>query len=196
MMVVGEAADGRSALRLVRELQPDVLVLDISMPELDGIQVMEQLKEEGSRMRVLILTAFGEAIFLRQLLAAGAAGYLLKQAPADELIGAIRAVAAGGTYLDPLLADKVASTLKAGRGVPSPPPLQGGAAQGLTELERDVLRFVARGHTNAEITSQLNIRGEAVGRCRARLMTKLGLHTRAEIVRFAIEQGWLEGRKP
>jgi len=189
MVVAGEAADGRAALLHVRQLQPDVLVMDISMPQFNGLQVMEQLKQEGSPVRVLILTIFGEAAYLRPLLAAGAAGYVLKRAAAEELIRAIRAVAAGGTYLDPSLADKV------GRGVPTvafPPP-----HPELTEPERHLLLYIARGYSKSEIASQLHMSVEAFETAKTRLMAKLSpLHSRADLMRFVIERGWLDFNAP
>jgi DNA-binding NarL/FixJ family response regulator len=178
--VVGEAANGEEALRKVKELQPDLLVMDISMPELNGIQVMERLKQTGSTTRVIGLTAFGETAYLRHLLAAGASGYVLKQAAFEELIAAVRAVAAGGTR-------KVVS------GFVEHKKLRGSReGDELSEREREVLRCVARGYTNKEIASQLNISVKTVETHKANFMEKLGLHTRAEIVRFALHRGWLE----
>lgn len=196
MIIAGEAADGRAALQQVRQLQPDVLVLDISMPDINGLQVMEQLKQDGSPVRVLILTIFGEAAYLRHLLTAGAMGYLVKRAAAEELIGAIRAVAAGGTYLDPSLAGELPVTfLDVGRGVSEPLHVAPTDPE-LTELERDLLRCVARGYSKSEIASQLHISVPTVEICKAHLTTKLSLHSRAQIVRFVIKHGWLEPKAP
>ena len=187
MGVIGEAAHGRAALKNVRELKPDVLVMDISMPEMNGLQLMEQIKRANLTVRMLVLTAFSDAAYLRQLLTAGAAGYLLKHAASEELIKAIRLVADGGTYLDPAVARKVIT------GFVEQKKLRGSReGDELSERESGVLRLVARGHTNKEISSQLEISVKTVETHKANLMDKLGLRSRAEIVRYALQQGWLE----
>jgi len=185
LKVVGEAANGREALRKIKELGPDLLVMDISMPELSCSQVMEKLK--GSGTRVLVLTAFAEAAYLRQLLAAGAAGYVLKHAASDILITAIRTVAAGGTYLDPAVAGKVVSGFVEQKKVRGS---RGG--DDLSEREQEVLRYVAQGYTNKEIAEQLDISVKTIETHKANFMEKLGLRSRAEVVRYALQQGWLE----
>lgn len=186
MDVVGEAGNGRAALLKVRELQPDVIVLDISMPELTGIQVTARLQRICQRIRVLVLTAHDDSGYLRQLLEAGAVGYLLKKAAAEELINAIRVVAAGGVYLDPTMAGKVVSGY-VGKG------RLRGQTQGddISEREAEVLRRVAWGYTNKEIAAYLSISVKTVETHKANLMEKLGLKSRVEIVRYALRQGWL-----
>ena len=186
MEVVGEASDGRAALGKARELGPDVVVMDVSMPELNGIQATEQLKRERPEVRVLALTAYDDSGYLRQLLEAGASGYVLKKVAAEELIKAIRVVAAGGVYLDPTLAGKVVS------GFVDKKKLKG-SRQGsdLSEREKEVLRLIAWGHTNKQIGAQLNISVKTVETHKANLMEKLDLHSRADIVRYALHQGWL-----
>ena len=186
MDVVGEADNGRAALLKVRELQPDMIVLDVSMPELNGIQVTERVKRICQRIKVLVLTAHDDSGYLRQLLEAGASGYLLKKAAAEELINAIRVVAAGGVYLDPTLAGKVVS------GYVGKSRLRG-ETQGneLSEREAEVLRLVAWGYTNKEIAAYLSISVKTVESHKANLMEKLGLKSRVEIVRYALRQGWL-----
>jgi DNA-binding NarL/FixJ family response regulator len=184
--VVGEAGNGNEALARIAELRPDVVLMDISMPELNGMRLMEELRRERPLPRVLVLTAFAEVAYLRQLLAAGAAGYLLKRASAQELIDAIRTVRAGGTYLDPAVAGKVVSGFvehKEVRGA------RGGHE--LSERELEVLRKVARGFTNKEISAELGISVKTVETHKANLMEKLGLRSRAEIVRYALQRGWL-----
>jgi two-component system response regulator NreC len=186
MNVVGEADNGRTALLKARELQPDVVVMDVSMPDLNGIQVTERLKRTCQKITVLVLTAHDDTGYLRQLLEVGASGYVLKKAAAEELIGAIRVVAAGGTYLDPTLAGKVVGGyLGKGR--------LRGTQQGheLSDREAEVLRLVAWGYTNKEIAAYLSISVKTVESHKANLMDKLDLKSRVEMVRYALRQGWL-----
>lgn len=187
MEVIGEAENGQVALDQVKALEPDLLVMDISMPEMSGLQLMGHLQREGLAVRVLALTAFGDVAYLRQLLATGTAGYLLKNAAGEDLIEAIRVVAAGGTYLDPAVAGKVVSGFierKKVRGTRESDELSG--------REREVLGDVAQGYTNKEIATRLHISVKTVETHKSNLMEKLGLHSRAELVRYAIQQGWLK----
>ena len=186
MEVVGEAGDGCEALALVRGLRPDVVVMDISMPGLNGIEATEQLKAQGVKAKVLVLTAYDDNGYLRQLLEAGASGYVLKKAAAEELVQAIRVVAAGGVFLDPALAGKVVNGYvgrKKLRGA-----LQGGALSG---REEEVLRLVAWGYTNKEVAGYLNISVKTVETHKTNLMEKLDLSGRSDIVRYALRRGWL-----
>jgi len=187
LQVVGEASTGREALERVVELEPELLVMDISMPEMSGIQLMERLKQTGRPVHVLALTAFGDVAYVRQLLTAGASGYLLKHAAAEDLIEAIRVVARGGTYLDPAVAGRVVS------GFVERKKLRGSrAGDELSGREREVLCDVARGFTNKEIAARLRISVKTVETHKANLMEKLALSGRAEIVRYALQQGWLQ----
>ena len=187
MEVVGEAGDGHAALRGVRELRPDVLVLDITMPELNGLDVTERLKQACPRVRVLALTVHEDTSYLRQLLQAGASGYVLKRGAAEELILAVRTVAAGGVYLDPSLAGRVVSGYLGGQfGLPSSP------RGDLSEREAEVLRRIALGYSNKEIAAQLGVGVRSVETYKTRLMEKLDLRSRADIVRYALHQGWLQ----
>jgi DNA-binding NarL/FixJ family response regulator len=185
MEVVGEADDGRAALAKAQELRPDVVVMDISMPELNGIQATEQLKGR-SQTKVLVLTAYDEVGYLRQLLQAGASGYVLKRAAAEDLVKAIRVVASGGVYLDPTLAGKVVG------GYVGRKKLRG-ALQGveLSGREEEVLRLVAWGYTNKEVAGYLNISVKTVETHKTNLMEKLELSGRSDIVRYALRRGWL-----
>ena len=187
MEVIGEAADGRLTLRRAKQLQPDVAVIDISMPELNGAQVTERLKVTCPQMRVLALTVHEDASYLRQLLQAGASGYVLKRGAAEELIHAIRTVAAGGVYLDPSLAGRLVSSYL-GRQPPDPTAQRGD----LSERETEVLRLIALGYSNKEIAAQLGIGVRTVETYKTRLMEKLELRSRADIVRYAVQQGWLQ----
>lgn len=186
MEVIGEADNGRTALQKARELQPDVVIMDVSMPELSGMKVTEQLKRSCQNIKVLVLTAHDESGYLRQLLKVGASGYVLKKAAAEELINAIRAVAAGGVYLDPTLAGKVVGGYVGSRRLKGTP--QG---QDLSEREAEVLRLVAWGYTNKEIASYLTISVKTVETHKGNILEKLDLRSRVEMVRYALRQGWL-----
>ena len=186
MTVVGEAHDGRTAHERAKELLPDVLLMDISMPELNGVQATELIRHECPAIKVLVLTAYKDKGYLDQLLKVGASGYVLKLSAADELIGAIRHVAAGGIYLDPQMTDRVTEGYLRSRF------LKGELRQReLTEREEEVLRLIAQGYSNKEICGQLGIAVKTVESHKAKLMQKLELKNRTEIVRYALRQGWL-----
>jgi DNA-binding NarL/FixJ family response regulator len=185
--IVGEARDGRTALRLAQELSPDVVVMDISLPEMTGIEVATQLLAGHSECRILILTVHEDRAYLRQLVEVGVSGYLLKRSAADELIRAIHAIVAGGIYLDPAVAGKMVGRLT--RGSSSP---QLGHAAELSERETDVLRLVAGGYSNKGISAQLNISVRTVETYKARAMEKLGFRSRVDVVRYGADQGWLK----
>jgi len=186
MAVVGEAADGPSACAQVALLAPDVVVMDVSMPGLSGAQATARLRLECPAVRVLALTVHEDRGYLRQLLAAGAAGYVLKRAAPEELIQAIRAVAAGGVYLDPSMAGKVLG------GFVRQAAADGVGAE-LSEREAEVAQQTAAGHSNKEIAARLDLSVKTVETYRARAMEKLGLRGRADLVRYAVQQGWLQG---
>jgi DNA-binding NarL/FixJ family response regulator len=186
LTVVGEARDGRTALRMAMQLAPDVVVLDISLPEMNGIELAAALRQERPECRILVLTVHEERAYLRQLIELGVGGYLLKRSAADELPRAIHAVAAGGMYLDPAIAGKAVSGLASGSARPG-----AGAAAELSERESDVLRLVAGGHSNKAISARLNISVKTVETYKARAMEKLGFRSRVDVVRYAADQGWL-----
>jgi DNA-binding NarL/FixJ family response regulator len=185
--VVGNARDGRTALRLAKQLLPDVVVLDISMPEMNGIEVATALLAERPECRVLVLTVHDDRAYLRQLVEAGVSGYLLKRSASDELIRALHAVVSGGMYLDPAIAGKVV-----GRAASRAQHARPGQAAELSERETDVLRLVAGGHSNKEISARLGISVKTVETYKARAMDKLGYRSRVELVRYAADQGWLD----
>lgn len=184
--IVGEARDGRTALQLAKQLLPDVVVLDISMPEMNGIEVATALLTDQPQCRVLVLTVHEDRAYLSQLLELGVSGYLLKRSASDELIRALHAIIAGGMYLDPAVAGKVVG--RPARDAASP---HAGQTADLSGRETDVLRLVACGHSNKEISARLSISVKTVETYKARAMEKLGYRTRVEVVRYAAEKGWL-----
>ncbi|HEY7768457.1 MAG TPA: response regulator transcription factor [Longimicrobium sp.] len=186
MEVVGEARNGAEAFRMACELKPDVAVLDVSMPDMGGPEAAEKLARECPAVRVLALTMHDDRAHLTRMLEAGAAGYVLKRAAADELVRAIRVVAAGGTYVDPTLAGRMLRTTSPSRGIrdaPSPETLSG--------REEEVLRRIAWGQSNKQIAAELEISTKTVETYKARISDKLGLRSRTEMVRYALQQGWL-----
>lgn len=183
MRVVGEARDGAEAVARARELNPDVVVIDVTMPVLDGVGATERIARECPEVRVLVLTMHEDRAHLTRLLQAGAAGYVLKRAAVDELVRAIRIVAEGGTYVDPVLAGSVL------RGARGPGPRS--TPETLSEREEAVLRRIAWGESNKEIARQLGISVKTVETYKARVSEKLGLRSRTDMVRYALQQGWL-----
>ena len=186
MEVVGEAADGKAACEQAIELAPDVVVMDVSMPVLNGAMATARMKQARPNLRVVALTVHEDRTYLRQLLEAGASGYVLKRAVADEILRAIRTVAAGGTYLDPGVAAKVV-----GGFVQAAHALGESRGTELSDREEDVLRSIARGHSNKDIAARLDISVKTVDTYKTRSMEKLGLGSRVEIVRYAVLHGWL-----
>jgi DNA-binding NarL/FixJ family response regulator len=181
--VVGEASDGQEAIAAVEKLDPDVVLMDIAMPGLGGIETSLELKKQGRRARILILSQYDDREYVRRLLKAGVAGYVLKKSAGSELAGAIRAVHRGGMVLDPA----VARTAMAESG----PVTEGGEDpyETLTDREKQVLRLVADGKSNKEVADVLGISVKTAMTHREHVMVKLGLHNRTELVRFAIKRG-------
>jgi DNA-binding NarL/FixJ family response regulator len=187
MEVVGEANNGRIASEKALELRPDVTIMDVSMPELNGIQATEIVKRECPEMKVLALTAYKDKAYLDQLLKVGASGYMLKLSAAEELIQAIRLVAAGEVYLDKEISDTITHSYVRTR-LPNGTSRQ----KSLTDREEEVLRLIAEGHSNKEIAAQLGISVKTVESHKANLMEKLELASRTDIVRYAVRRGWLQ----
>lgn len=185
MVVVGAAPDGRGAVEQSMSLSPDIVVLDVSMPDLNGLRVTETLRECCPTVKVLMLTRHGDDGFVQQLMGAGASGYVLKQSRATELLSAIRAVASGGTYLDPAVAGRVVADYKR-RVAPTI------ARPSLSGREEEILRLVAWGYSNKEIASQLDLSVKTIETHKVNATHKLGLHNRTDIVRYALLQGWLK----
>ena len=186
MEVVADAEDGRTAIELAQKLRPDVVLMDISMPRLNGLKAAEKLKECCPEVHVLAVTRHKDDGYLQQILRAGASGYLLKQSPPAELIHAIRAVASGGKYLDPAVAGKVMGGYSARRFVNQE------AAIDVSDREEEVLRLIAWGHSNKEIATRLNLSVKTIEVHKANAMKKLGMASRIDIVRYAVLQGWLQ----
>ncbi len=185
--VVGEAQTGPAALKLIKDKQPDVAIVDISMPECNGILLARRLTEECPSVRILVLTFHEDQAYVRQAIEHGVRGYLLKRSAAENLILAIRAVLVGGLYIDPGVADRMFVT--SGRTVARSSRDAGGLD--LSTRESEVLKLIALGHSNKEIASELDISAKSVETYKARGTEKLGLKTRADIVRYAAGQGWL-----
>jgi DNA-binding NarL/FixJ family response regulator len=186
--VIGEAEDGPSALRLAIELKPDVIVLDLSMPGMNGVRVAQALRVQLPACHILVLSVHEDRAYLRRLLEIGVAGYVLKRSAPEELTGAVRAVAAGGTYLDPAIAGMVI-----GRGGQPGIVRRIDCSAELSARETEVLQLAAAGYTNKEVSMRLRIGVKTVETYKSRAMEKLGLDTRAELVRYAIVKGWLGG---
>jgi two-component system response regulator NreC len=189
MQVVGEAGSHDEALRKARELKPDVLTLDLTMPGGTGVKLIETLSRESPAIRVVVLTMHDDAAYFRVAMAAGAFGYVVKQSADTELLDAIRCVARGKIYTQVQLA-----------AASDRPAISTGSAKAetnllstLSEREREVLTMVAQGHTNQVVADRLDLSVKTVESYRARLMSKLGLHNRAELTQLAMEAGLLAG---
>jgi DNA-binding NarL/FixJ family response regulator len=183
--VVAEAGTGNEALRLVRELDPDVLVIDIRMPELDGIVATARVAATGSRARVLVVTTFDLDEYVYRALKAGASGFLLKDATREQLVHAVRTIAGGDSLLAPSITRRLIEDFC---GRPEPGSLPPGA-RSLSERELDVLRVLARGRSNAEIAAELFLSEATVKSHVARVLQKLGLRDRVQTVVYAYESG-------
>lgn len=186
MEVVGEAGDGDGAIKEAMRLQPDIVLMDISMPNLNGLRATKKLRSLSSDIRILTLTRHTDDGYLKQLISAGANGYVLKQSAPTELINAIRSVAAGNAYLDPSLTRKVmggyASRAESQRGENS---------ADITDRESEVLRLISFGYSNKEIASRLDLSVKTVEAHKANAMRKLGISSRIDIVKYAILRDWL-----
>ncbi|MEO7002549.1 MAG: response regulator transcription factor [Ktedonobacterales bacterium] len=186
--VIGEASDGRQTINEAQRLQPDVILMDITMPECNGIEATRQVKRLVPETRVLALTMHENEEYLFQMLRAGAAGYILKEAADTELISAIRVVSAGRFYLSPsaqsMMVGDYLQRVRSGE--------ERDSYSALTEREREILKLVAEGHTNNQIAERLFISPKTVDTHRTHIMDKLNLHSRAELVKYAMRRGLLE----
>jgi len=186
--LVGEAGSGLTALKMIREQRPDVAVLDISMPELNGIVLSRRLAADLPDLKLLVLTLHEDRAYLNQALEAGVRGYVLKRSAVENLVQAIRAVMVGGLYIDPAIVGRVFETQQVSKRLAA----RKGVSPALTDREADVLKMAALGFTNKEIASRLDVGVKSIETYKARGLEKLGLKTRAELVRYASGQGWLD----
>ena len=188
--VVGDCATGEEAVRAVVASPPDVVLMDISMPGGGGLAATERIRQQCRQVKVLVLTMHDDEGYLRQFLRAGASGYVLKKAADTELTAAIRAVHGGDVYIYPSVARALVSEYLGER---RPEPGGQKALAGLTRRELEVLQLVARGHTNQETADRLFVSVKTIETHRANIMRKLGVSSRAQLVRFALDNGLLEG---
>jgi DNA-binding NarL/FixJ family response regulator len=184
MEVVGEAENGRDTLRLVQELSPLVVVMDISMPDLNGIEATRQIVSQNSGVKIVALSMHSDSFFVLNMLKAGASGYLLKDCAVDELVKAIRTVVANKTYLSPGISDIVVKDLVNGYSMS-----EGSAFSILTNREREVLQLMAEGKSTNSIAERLCVSSKTVETHRKQIMTKLDIHSVAELTKYAVRQG-------
>jgi two-component system response regulator NreC len=183
MEIAGEAGNGREAVELAEQIKPDVVVMDVAMPELNGIEATRRIMAALPRTRVLALSMYKDSVYVREILRAGACGFLLKDAIDRDLLAAVRAVAAGEGYLSPAVSEAVLSDYR--RHVTDPLDL-------LSSREREILQMIAEGKTNKDIAAALNLSVYTVDAHRGRIMEKLNLHSVGELVRFAVRKGLVD----
>ena len=187
MQVIGEAANGEQAMMLSMQLKPDLVLMDIAMPEMNGLDATRALKAQQPAIHILVLTMHeGEEYFFR-ILEAGASGYVLKGASSEEVLGAIRAVFKGGVYLYPTMAKKLVTYYLRGQA--------GGETDPLTPRERQVFKLIAEGKMNREIAEELVVSLDTVQTHRLHLMKKLNLHNRADLIKYAARHGLIEAEE-
>lgn len=182
MEVVGEAGDGRAAVERAGDLRPNVAVVDISMPQMNGLEATKAIRMAAPTTAVVALTRYGDDAYVQELMKAGALGYVLKQSPSSELVDAVRAAAAGHRHLDRSVASRMAETVLNNRGQ---------RAAKVTDRESEVLRLMALGYSNKEIAATLNLSVKTIEVHKANAMRKLGLAGRTDVVKYALLQGWL-----
>jgi DNA-binding NarL/FixJ family response regulator len=183
MEIVGEAGNGREAVELAERLKPDIVVMDVAMPELNGIEATRRLTASVPHVRVVALSMHKDNVYVREILRAGARGYLLKDSLADDLVSAVRAVAGGEGYISPAVSNAVLDDYR--KHVTNPIDL-------LSSREREVLQMLAEGKTNKEIATVLNLSVYTVDAHRGRIMEKLNVHSINELVRFAVRNGLID----
>jgi DNA-binding NarL/FixJ family response regulator len=183
MEIIGEAGNGREAVSMSEQLHPDVVVMDVAMPELNGIEATRRIMEQAPHTRILALSMHKDSVYVREILRAGARGYLLKDSIDVDLLAAVRAVGRGEGYLSPAVSDTVLSDYR--KHVTDPLDL-------LSSREREVLQLIAEGKTNKDIATALNLSVYTVDAHRGRIMEKLNLHSTSELVRFAVRKGLID----
>jgi two-component system response regulator NreC len=188
MEAVGEAVDGREAVEQARALKPDVILMDIAMPGLNGLEATKQIRRDDPNARVLVLTMYESDEYVSRMLEAGVLGYVLKKAAGSELVHAIRAIHQGEAFLYPSITKRLVEDylrrVETGQ--------ERDSFNGLTEREREVLQLVAEGHPNRDIAEILNVSIRTVQNHRAHIMEKLGMHDRGELIKYAIQKGIIE----
>ena len=187
MEIVGEASDGEIAVQEAEKLRPDMVVMDISMSNMNGLKATKRLRSIGIDLKILVLTRHTDDGYLQQLISAGANGYVLKQSAPDELINAIRTIGSGNAYVDPSLQGKVLGSYAVRSS-----SLRGENKSDLTDRESEVLRLIALGYSNKEIAERIDLSIKTVEAHKANSMRKLGISSRTDIVRYAILQNWLQ----
>lgn len=187
MEVAGEAANGEIAVKKTGELDPDLILMDVSMPELNGMMATKRIKRLFPKVKILALTRHTDDGYLQQLLQAGADGYILKQSAPNELINALHAVGAGKAYLDPAMTKKVMHGY-----VRQSTALSNAEKVQLTDRESEIIRLIALGYSNREVSERLSISIKTVESHKANALRKLGISSRIDIVRYAILQGWMQ----
>jgi two-component system, NarL family, response regulator NreC len=180
LQVVGEAGNGHEVIQLAQELRPDIVLLDVAMPALNGIDATRRMMETNPKLRILVLSMHKEAVYVREILRAGARGYLLKDVIDTELLSAVRSVARGDGYVSPAVSSALLNDYR--QNINDPIDL-------LTKREREVLQLIAEGKTNKEVAAKLNLSVYTVDSHRGKIMEKLNLHSTGELVRFAIKHG-------
>lgn len=183
--VVGEATSGPEALRVIREARPDIAIVDISMPGMSGIVLTRRLTEEAPGIKILMLTLHEDRAYLRQALDVGARGYVVKRSAAANLVSAVRAVIAGGTYIDPAIVNRVLDRSPAGNRVSIR------ETRDLTDRETEVLKLSSLGLTNKEISHRIGVGVKSIETFKSRGLAKLEIQSRADLLRYASQVGWL-----
>lgn len=187
--VIGEAQDGEAALARVGELQPDIVVMDILMPKMNGLEATRQIRQHYPRTRVIVLTQHEDRQFVLSVLQAGASGYVLKRALGTELVNALRTVFNGGTCLDPMMTTTVVGKMRQQK-------VEGAILpEALTTREREILSYIAQGKTNSQIATLLCLSVNTIVWHRGNLMSKLGIHKATDLVRYALENGLIESSR-
>jgi len=186
LTIIGEAFDGNGALSLAKELKPDILIMGLSMPDIDGLKLVQLMQASCPGTKLIALTLDQDKGGLRRLLEYGVKGYVAKRATAEDLLQAIQAVAKGGVYLDPIVAEKMAygNTGLKNNMIPE-------ENAGLSERELKVLKFAAQGYSNKAIAGELGLAVKSIETYKARGMEKLGFENRIELIRYAVSKGWL-----